>query len=161
MTLCRSHCAGKALKHANISTKTATKPSSGFVLKDIKSHILQIPSHPRVLIKNVTWPANFCRELHPVLFSTWKKKGEGVGDDMISWEQESCTAEMWCVPQPHFRRLSPTSFRRGGQRWAGTSPQSPVPRGRKAVPSWSSARGAAASGAHQLLTLLVQLQWSA
>lgn len=33
------------------STESATKPSSGFVLKDIKSCIFQIPSNPCVLIK--------------------------------------------------------------------------------------------------------------
>lgn len=43
--------------------ESATKPSSGFVLKDIKSCIFQIPSNPCVLIKNVVWPVNFCRGL--------------------------------------------------------------------------------------------------
>lgn len=90
-------------------TESATKPSSGFVLKDIKSCIFQIPSNPCVLIKNVVWLVNFCRGLHPVLFSTWKQRKKqqagGVGDNRISWEQESYAAEMWHVPQPHFREV--------------------------------------------------------
>lgn len=90
-------------------TESATKPSSGFVLKDIKSCIFQIPSNPCVLIKNVVWPVNFCRGLrlcYSVLENGEKKKqAGGVGDDRISWEQESYAAEMWHVPQPHFREI--------------------------------------------------------
>lgn len=91
--------ASRAQKDANISTKSATKPSSGFALKDIKNSIFQLSLNSCVLIKNVIWPVNICRQLHPVLFSTWKWKKR----DMICWEQVSYALKMRHVPQPHFK----------------------------------------------------------
>lgn len=68
--------ASKVLKDANISVKSATNPSSGFALKVIKTIIFQIPLNLCALIKNGVQPVNICRQMHSVLFSTWKwKKG--------------------------------------------------------------------------------------
>lgn len=117
-----------------------------------------MPLNPCVLRKNVVRPVNVCRQLHPVLFSTWKwKKG--------AWFAESRWAAHLRCDTCHDRisgRLKSNQFYAwGGRQWAGTSPQSPLPWGQKAAPNRSSARRVAASWAHQLLTLFIRLQWSA
>lgn len=91
--------ASRAQKDANISTKSATKPSSGFALKDIKNGIFQLPLNSCVLIKKCYLTSEICRQLHPVLFSTWKWKKW----DMNCWEQVSYMLKMWHVSQPHFK----------------------------------------------------------
>lgn len=77
-------------------------------------------------------------------------------------EQVRCSPVMWHVPQPPFREAEAqlvSSLRMAEMDW--TSPQSSLVWGQKAVPSWSSPWQAAASWAHQLLTLFKGLQWSA
>lgn len=54
------------------SIKSTTKPSPGFDLKVIKTSIFQVPLNPYILTKKVVQPLNNCRQMHSVLFSTWK-----------------------------------------------------------------------------------------
>lgn len=105
--------ANRALKDANVSTESATKPSSGFALKDIKSSIFQIPLNPYVLIKNVVPPVNFCRELHLVLFSTWKWKRKKGHDLLRAGELHTWDVPTWdvtCATTTFQGGRSPTSL---------------------------------------------------
>lgn len=156
-SFCRGD-ASRAQKDANISTKSATKPSSGFALKDIKNSIFQLPLNSCVLIKNVIWPVKSAGSCI-LCYSALENEKNGT------WFAESRWATRSGCDMCHnhiSRRLKSNQFHAWGwQRWAGTSSQSPLPCGQKAVPNLSNARQVAASWAHRLLTLFIRLQGSA